>query len=291
MKITVPALKVMYRLIYKNNDRRLRAAPPWDKYRPILDEPYGEGSERVFDLFRAPDGIRRGILMIVVHGGYYVRGRHRDSYPFAVSFLEDGFDVAAVEYRLNGQTTGTDDQIDDVAEFLRFLFSSLDRFGLGDEKKFFLCGDSAGGHLALYTAEALGDERLGRDLSGVRLDGVLLNCPSYDYAAYRDVREMSRGMKKWILGEKYAEKGYLERLSPMEHIDSLSVPAFVSTSKHDFLREGVLRLIDDLGRYGKKYTVVDIDGGKRAGHVHNVIDPGLPESVRVNDAMMQFMLE
>ena len=289
MKITAPALKLSYRLIYKSNDRRLKAAPPWEKYSPVLDGSYGEGDSRVFDLFFSPAEKRRNILLILVHGGYYVRGRHRDSYPFAVPFLEEGFDVASVEYRLNGKNTGTREQISDVAEFLRYVFANRDRLGLGGEEKFFISGDSAGGHLALFIAEAASDPAMGADLSGVRLDGVLLNCPSYDYVAYRDLDSLSRGMKKWILGANYAAPGYLERLSPRTYIGSLAVPAFVSTSVHDFLREGVLRLIDDLERYGKKYTVVDIDGGKKAGHVHNVIDPYLPESVRVNRAMMDFM--
>lgn len=292
MRITVPALTLLYRFIYRVNDKRVRNAPPWDKYVPLLDEPYGDEKERVFDLFYAPPEKRRDILLILVHGGYYFRGRHRDAYPFAVSFLEDGFDVVSVEYRLAGKSIATKDQIEDVAEFLRYLFSSLDKLGLKDEKKFFISGDSAGGHLALINAEGACDPGIGIDLHGVRFDGVLLNCPSYDFAAYRDASELSRGMKRKILGREYEKPGTLERVSPRTYIASLGVPVFVSTCKNDFLREGVLRLFDDLDRFQKKYVPVDIDeDDKKVAHVHNVVNPDHPASVRVNRAMMDFMKE
>ncbi|MBR6915878.1 MAG: alpha/beta hydrolase [Clostridia bacterium] len=292
MKITFPALSLFYKYVYRVNDRRVRNAPPWDRYSPLLDEPYGEGESKVFDLFYAPPEKRKKILLILVHGGYYIRGRHRDSYPFAVSFLEEGFDVASVEYRVGGKGVGTREKIGDVAEFLRFLFSSLGKLGLDGEEKFFISGDSAGGHLALINAEGACDPGIGIDLGGVRLDGALLNCPSYDYAAYREQKELSRGMKKRMLGKDYREKGSLERVSPRTYIASLSVPVFVSTCKNDFLREGVLRLYGDLDRFGKKYVRVDIDeDDKKVAHVHNVIYPDLPASVKVNRAMMDFMTQ
>ena len=291
MKITYPSLALFYRYVDRVNDRRVKEAPPWDKYAPLLDEPYGEGEARVFDLFRAPPEKRKDVLLILVHGGYYIRGRHRDSYPFAFTFLEEGFDVASVEYRTDGKGVGMRDKINDVAEFLRYLFSSLEKFGLDGEKRFFISGDSAGGHLALINAEGVCDPGIGIDLRGVRLNGVLLNCPSYDFAAYRDVRELSRGMKKRMLGKDYTERGTLERVSPRTYIASIGVPVFVSTCKNDFLREGVLRLRDDLDRFGKDYGWVDVDeDDKKVAHVHNVIRPDLPASVRVNRAMMDFML-
>ena len=292
MKITYPSLALFYRYVDRVNDRRVKETPPWDKYAPLLDEPYGEGEARVFDLFRAPPEKRKDVLLILVHGGYYIRGRHRDSYPFAFTFLEEGFDVASVEYRTDGKGVGMRDKIDDVAEFLRYLFSSLEKLGLDGEKRFFISGDSAGGHLALINAEGVCDPGIGIDLRGVRLNGVLLNCPSYDFAAYRDVRELSRGMKKRMLGKDYTERGTLERVSPRTYIASIGVPVFVSTCKNDFLREGVLRLRDDLDRFGKDYGWVDVDeDDKKVAHVHNVIHPDLPASVRVNRAMMDFMTQ
>ena len=289
MKITVPAFKLSYRVVYRKNDQTLRSCPPWDEYSPTLDKPYGEGKDRVFDLFRGRADVRKNTLLILVHGGYYVRGRHRDSYPFAIPFLNEGFDVLSVEYRLNGKGIETRDQIADVAEFCRYLFSELPALGLSGEERFYISGDSAGGHLALFIAEAAGGV-MGVDLGGARFDGVLLNCPSYDYAAYRTVGDMSRAMRKWFLGENYEEEGYLERYSPRTYIENLSVPVFVSTCRNDFLREGVLYLRDDLDRLGKKYVFLDIDEeDKRVAHVHNVADPDLPASVRVNRAMMDFM--
>ncbi len=292
MKITFPSLSLFYRFVYRANDKRIRNAPPWDKYSPLLDEPYGEGRSRVFDLFFAEPSKRKNILLILVHGGYYIRGRHRDSYPFAVSFLEEGFDVASVEYRAAERGVGTREKIEDVAAFLRFLFSSLEKLGLGGERKFFISGDSAGGHLALINAEGACDPGIGIDLEGVRLDGVLLNCPSYDYAAYREIGDLSRGMKKKMLGEDYEKPGALERVSPRTYIASVGIPVFVSTCKNDFLREGVLRLRGDLDRFDKKYVSVDIDeDDRKVAHVHNVIYPEHPASVRVNRAMMDFMTQ
>lgn len=290
MKITVPFIKAMYRLNYLRNDRRLKKAPNPAPYRPRLNVRYGEGGARVFDLFFAPEDVRRRTLLILVHGGYYVRGRHKDSYPFALGFLREGFDVISVEYRLNGGGITTADGLSDVAEFMRYLFSHLEDLGLADEERFFISGDSAGGHYALFIAETYGGAETGLDLGAARLDGVLLNCPSYDYAAYRTVGNMSRAMRRWFLGDRYGEEGYLERVSPRTYISSLTVPAFVSTCRNDFLREGVLYLRDDLEKFGKKHVFVDIgEDDRKVTHVHNVTDPGLPASVRVNRAMIDFM--
>ena len=292
MVVPVTGFKLYYWFAYRKNDKKLRAAPSMERYRPVLDRPYGSNRQQVYDLYLAEEDKRKRILLIDIHGGYYVRGRHRDAYPFAIPFLEEGFDFLSMEYRLCGKGVETRDQLQDVALCLRELFSHLKELGLEGERRFFLTGDSAGGHLALCAAEALNEPKLGMDLSGVQLDGVLLNCPSYNYESYRESGFDSEKMKRWYLGKRYAEPGYLEAISPRTYLKSLQIPVFVSTCKNDFLHSGVKLLEQELIQFGKEYVFLDLpDEDPKVSHVHNVTDPDLPASELVNNAMMEFMLK
>ena len=101
---------------------------------------------------------------------------------------------------------------------------------------------------------------------------------------------VSDGTPAQVLDIYYADKAYLESLSPRTFISSYKGPLFVSTSRHDFIRGQALLLKQDCDSLGRKFEFLDIPSDdKKVGHVHNVINQDLPESKTVNNRMLEFM--
>ena len=205
--------------------------------------------------------------------------------------LEKGFDFFTPDYAPNNGKRDTFDLISDLVKCINHFFDHLEEYDLQGDS-FFLMGDSAGGHFALLLAELFESKelqkQLGLILPDIKIKGVLINCPVYDFEHIAD--SLSKGAAKMMFGEGYTlEK--MKMLSPKEYIDLLKIPVFLSTCKNDFLRKESLMLKDDLTERGNPPTFIDIYSNKtNVAHVHNLVYPELHESKYVNKAMADFML-
>ena len=272
--------------------KRIKDAPGHGLYEEWLDVPIDDSKNpyRTYDVYKAKEP-RKGVLIVDIHGGAYMLSSHHDNYPFALEFLKDGFDVALLDYRPNDGKRDTLDLFRDMVDGFNHMLAHRKEYGIEDDE-IVITGDSAGGHFALLLAEALCDEevakKLGIELPKVRLQSVMLNCPVYDFAPI-GFDAMRKGAMKRMFGPRFDDMAARELLSPHTHIASLSVPLFVSTCKHDFLRQQSLLLEQDCKKLGKEIQLVDIPSeDRRVSHVHNVLAVNLPESIRVNQAMMDF---
>ncbi len=228
-------------------------------------------------------------MVIDIHGGFYIAGRHESNRIFAEVFLKDGFDVVLVEYRLNDRLRDVSDELRDCAAALDYLSVHAEELGLNKDRMF-LTGDSAGGHLVLYLAEGAGNTSMPVRPEAFKPRGVLVNCPAYDFGKYGESDAYTEDFKAWFLGPRYQDKEYLESLSPRAFIGSYSGPLFLSTCTKDFIRSESLKLKEDCDALGREIVFVDIvSEDKKVGHVHNVTNPNLPESQEVNAAMIAFM--
>ncbi|RMD77107.1 MAG: alpha/beta hydrolase [Lentisphaerae bacterium] len=93
-------------------------------------------------------------VVFYTHGGGWAAGSRFSAYrgSFAKVFsalIKNGFAVAPVDYRLAKKNSGVAmrDCVTDCKDAMRFLAKNADRFGI-DPMKFYVMGDSAGGHLA-----------------------------------------------------------------------------------------------------------------------------------------------
>lgn len=272
--------------------KRTKHAPSHGQYEEWLDVPLDDSKNpyRTYDVYKAKEP-RKGVLIVDIHGGAYILSSHHDNYEFALELLKGGYDVALLDYTPNDGKKDTADLFADAVDGFIHLLAHRKEYGLEDEA-IVLTGDSAGGHFALLLAEALCDKelakKLGLELPKVRLQSVMLNCPVYDFAPI-GFDTMRKGAMKRMFGPNFDDMAARELLSPRTHIASLSVPLFVSTCKHDFLRQQSLLLEQDCRKLGKEIKFVDIQSeDKRIAHVHNVLAVNLPESIRVNQAMMDF---
>lgn len=288
-KLSVNLLKLF---IVVDVKKRRKKFPP-HIFREKINIPYldDNNKQHTYDVYLANEENRKHICIIDIHGGSYIFGEHQDNYPFAFEMLKEGFDVVLLDYESNSGKKDILDLINDCASNLRHLYQNLVKYDL-DKDKIVLCGDSAGGHLALLLAEAFIDKEtasiLNLDLPKFDIKTVLLNCPVYDFEHLGEGTLSSSGFKR-LLGPKFNDKEHLRKLSPKTYIDKVSIPLFLSTCKRDFIRNESMLLNKDMeGRTG--YGFVDIDSDdKNVDHVHNVTKPQLEESKKVNNAMASFL--
>lgn len=283
--------KTMLKIIVSSSTKVNNTACYADSCEKRIGIPYVEDGApgQVMDIYYADQSVRKDIVLIEIHGGFYVGGDRRNCRPFASVFLKEGYDVVLLEYRLNDGGVDVSDGLADCAAALDYLTLHAGDFGLNKDRMF-VTGDSAGGHLALYMAEGSEDRSLPIHPEHFVARGALLNCPAYDYASFANPEGFTKGALAWFIGPRYEDKEWLESVSPRTFIKGYRGPLFVSTCTRDFIRAQSLMLKADCDAMGREIEFVDIESEDRAvGHVHNVVDPSLPESQSVNSRMMEFM--
>lgn len=107
-------------------------------------------------------------LVVWIHGGGWSEGDKE--FPLAVRrFLNEGFAVASINYRLSGQAKWPA-QLEDVASAIRMLRGNGDRLGY-DGRRIALFGASAGGHLAATAGLAFAADPITRPTAVVNWYG------------------------------------------------------------------------------------------------------------------------
>lgn len=136
-------------------------------------------------------------LVVFVHGGGWVWGNldTHDAICRRLS-LASGAAVAAVDYRLSPETI-RDGQIDDVSGALEWVWTESARLGL-DGGRIALCGDSAGGALALaaaFRAQAAGPALAHLAMLYPALDPA---CDSASQVAFAEGYMLTREAMRWF---------------------------------------------------------------------------------------------
>ena len=297
MKVGKFAVNFLAKQLVRGNAIRRKQFPSLNDFDGMIDVPYiVDGiKHHQFDIFYAAKENRKNICIIDIHGGAYVFGEHRDNYIFGYEFLKKGFDFVAIDYIPNNGKRNVKSSIDDCVRCINHIFKHLEELKLENDK-FIIAGDSAGGHFALLIAEAIDNKEVAEILNYEFLDNVkfelaLLNCPVYDFANVgKDMLKPSG--KKRMFGPNYKDESSLNLISPRTYIGNFKKPFFVSTCTKDFLRNESLLLKEDGEKYQLNMTFVDIkSNAKGVEHVHNVVRPSLKDSIKVNNAMEDFVLK
>lgn len=110
-----------------------------------------EDSNLALDLYRPTTVTEKPVpLLIWVHGGAWKRGS-KDAIPtknplLLNSFLEQGYALAAVNYRLSGDASFPA-PVQDINDAVNYLYDNADKYQIKADKVVMM-GRSAGGHLA-----------------------------------------------------------------------------------------------------------------------------------------------
>ena len=280
----------------KDNKKRRKNNPPYGRFIERINVPYVDDNDvhHQFDVIYAPKEKRKNCLIIDIHGGAYMFCEHQDNYHFACVFVEQGYDVITIDYRLcDGKTINTKDQVDDIALCMNYIFSHLKELELEHDDSIAIMGDSAGGHFALLISEAISNKdvakALGYEFPEVKICSTLLNCPVYDFVNISKGTLTKSGQKR-MFGPNYEDEGMFKLLSPRTYIKDFKLPLFVSTCKQDFIGYHSKLLNEDMQKKDNLYHYEYIDSDeKHVGHVHNLLNTKHPLGKQVNDAMMDFI--
>ncbi len=109
------------------------------------DKPYGGHPRQLLDIAARPISALKPALLIV-HGGSWQSGDKRTAVSKTRFFLQEGFAVAAMNYRLHPEVTPRE-QAEDVAAAAVWLAQNADRYGV-DPRQIYVVGHGSGAHLA-----------------------------------------------------------------------------------------------------------------------------------------------
>jgi acetyl esterase/lipase len=122
--------------------------------------PYDTHPQTVMDIYR-PAGPGPHPAMIVIHGGGWTGGTKAAMVAaWVVRYLEKGFVVANVEYRL-AAVAKAPAAVEDALKAANFFLANAKKYG-ADPKRVAVTGGSAGGHLALMVGMTPKSAKLGK---------------------------------------------------------------------------------------------------------------------------------
>lgn len=142
-------------------------------YRQWLDVPYAENSERQKFNVYLPKGNGPFPTIVLIHGGGWYTGDRSDRWlASALPFVENGFALVSVGYRLADEVVFPD-PMEDVVRAVEQIGRTGGQYGL-DPTRIGIMGGSAGSNLAAHAA-----------LRCACVKAALLLCSPLDFSAYR----------------------------------------------------------------------------------------------------------
>lgn len=212
--------------------------------------------------------------VIFIHGGGWVSGTKEAASLNALPYLEMGFSVVNVEYRLAPNSLAPA-AVEDCRCALRWVVRNADKYHF-DPRRIITSGGSAGGHLALTT---------GLMTSAAGFDG---ECPAESWTSaarsephvaavinwfgITDVADVLEGPNakgyavEW-LGSLPNRKQLAQQLSPIAYVSEHTPPVITIHGDQDKLvpYSEAVRLHDALKKAGVKNQLVTITGGGHGG--------------------------
>lgn len=167
-------------------------------------------------------------LILWIVGGAWVSCNSARNLPQLVRFAEQGYAVAAIEYRLAHEARFPA-QVEDAKSALRFLRANADKYGI-DAERIGVWGHSAGGQLAALLGVTGGSpefETVDHLQRSTRVQAVV------DFSGPIDIEldfqsEFHMPVMAMILGGTIRMKPELARsTNPVEYLDGREVPPFL----------------------------------------------------------------
>lgn len=223
-------------------------------------------------------------VVLYFHGGAWARGaRPADGSGFR-SYLDAGFSVVAVEYRLAGEASAPA-AVQDVRCALKWVGANAERMGF-DQKRIIVYGTSAGGHLALMAGLLpTGNEiDLPSCKDAPRPAAILDFFGPTDLTTIRSIDgKLHPAVPRWI-GEVPDLTKAARNVSPVHWLDKSAPPVFIVHGDADEVVP-ISQSIDldrRLAELGVQHEFVIVPGGG-----HGKFNP--EDKAKVNDRLMSFL--
>ena len=246
----------------------------------------------LLDLYFPEDVPASVPLIIWIHGGGWQSGSKENPLPVRLGFVEKGYAVASINYRLSGEAVFPA-QIEDCKAAVRWLRANAVKYGL-DPEHFGAWGSSAGGHLAGLLGTSGGVVELEGSVGGnleyssrvqavcdyygpADLTRLLVTVPGLPGAAGGAVSKLLGALDQ-SKARAASPLTYISRDDPpffIVHGDAdHTVPVSQSQILYDALRQGgveaSIKIIKGAGHGGAEFSSIDM-----AAQVASFFDPHL----------------
>lgn len=189
-------------------------------------------------VFKEVDGIKLGLdvyqakgdstprpLILVVHGGYWKSGDKAVHVQQGVEFVELGYTVASVDYRLSAEHRFPAG-IEDIYDAIRYLTEHAAEYGI-DPDRIATYGGSAGGHLSAFIGLAANTpgRSYNRGINAAAIKGIISLYGMHDLTL---PIQREHPFTEQFIGKSYHEDPdtYLEA-SPVYHVDKDDPPVLI----------------------------------------------------------------
>lgn len=267
----------------------------------MKDLPYiDDGDEfHKLDILKPVLGSENGITLFYIHGGGYIHGTKEDSRIFTSYFVDKGFTVISINYRLIDDEIDFKDQMNDVFDALNYIYQNRHNFEL-DLSNLCLMGDSAGGHISLMLDLILHYEDIRnyydiKSIPNLDIKCIALNSTMYDFKGLIPfgLKYVTKRNLKRVLGKGCFDEDYISKNSPRYYVKKgyKFSPLLNTTSYNDMFNFQSLRLKKDAEKFSLNVkTFIETSPKKEIGHVYNHF-LFTDEGEKCNNLMIKFFLD
>jgi acetyl esterase/lipase len=228
------------------------------------------GYEAKLDVYRRRDVTTPQPTMVFYHGGGWIAGTKESSFMSVMPWLEMGWNVVNVEYRM-ARVALAPAAVEDAQCALRFVVNQAKNYNI-DVDKIVLSGESAGGHLALAAGMIPGNAGFTSICAGGGFTGNENTVPKVaaiiNWYGITDLNEMLAGANarsyavQWVGGAANRD-AVAKSISPLTYVRSDLPPILTIQGDADPIvpYSQNVRLRDALTKAGAKNELFTIPGG------------------------------
>jgi len=235
---------------------------------PNLTYHIASGQELKLDIYRRRDATTSQPTLVFMHGGFWAAGSKESSVMALIPWLEMGWNVVNVQYRL-ARVAPAPAAVEDCLCALRFIAAQAKTHNI-DLSRIVVSGESAGGHLALSTAfipESAGLDRQCASTIPVPRPAAVVN-----WYGVTDVADVIDGPNRAVLAMQWLgslpnREEIARRLSPLTYVRSGLPPVLTIHGDADTVvpYQHAVRLHEALSKVGATNQLLTIPGGKHGG--------------------------
>ncbi|MCH8991014.1 MAG: alpha/beta hydrolase [Acidobacteria bacterium] len=251
------------------DDTEVWASHLSNEYRVVPNVTYGLANnwEAKLDLYlpRGVDGPTP--VLLYIHGGGWVGGTKESSVLRLLPWLEMGWAVANIEYRL-GEVSLAPAAVEDCLCALRWVIRNAEDYNI-DPSRIVVTGNSAGGHLALTTGMIPASAGLDRQCPGRETLSVAAIINWYgitDVGDLLDGPNMKSYAVEWMASMPNRDE-IAERVSPLTYVRTGLPPILTIHGDADptVPYQHAVRLREALDGVGVANQLHTVPGGRHGG--------------------------
>ena len=266
------------------------------QYRIVPNVVYHEANnhENTLDLYLPTNASGPTPVLLMIHGGGWVAGTKEGQSLRLLPYLEMGWAVVNVSYRLV-QVSRAPAAVEDCLCALQWIAQNADQYNF-DLSKIVTTGNSAGGHLALTTAlvpasAGLNNQCAQRNFSGPTATPSVPVAAVINWYGITDVEDLTRGKNakgyavEWM-GNLINRLDIARLVSPLTHVSAETPPILTIHGDADAIvpYSHATRLHTALDGAGIANTLHTVPGGGHGGF-------NTDETIAIYETIYRFLNE